>query len=84
MCYYIFTVLTNHSISQGEERMAKQKKPKAKRPGPAAARRDGHIVQIEVSLAGLSAYIQPTPRRHRGPSTAGAVPGTGRPKKPRH
>jgi len=57
-------------------KMARSKKTatvKPKRPGPAP--RTSKLPQVVVDLSGFgSTYKAPQPRRHRGPSTAGAVP----------
>ena len=50
--------------------------PKPKRPGPKAW--TSANPQVVTDLSGMSAYRQPPPRRHRGPSTAKAVAGTGK------
>lgn len=49
--------------------------PKAKRPGPAAMTSKNPVPATTLDPA---IYKVPTPRRHRGPVSTGAIPGTGK------
>jgi hypothetical protein len=51
---------------------------KSKRPTPTQQRTGERIMEVTPDLSGMSAYKTRPPKRHRGPVTTGAVPGTGK------